>query len=143
MLGASNQDLLDVFIKQVRSVLELAVPAWHPGLTMSDAIDIERVQRAALQIMLGMSYTSYKSALDHFNLETLESRRVKLCDKFGKKAVKHPKHTNWFRKNTKETVTRQQQPRYCPVIAKTKRFENSPISYLTSMLNKYSKAKKE
>ena len=58
------------------------MPAWHPGLTMSDAIDIEWVQRAALNIILGMSYTSYKSALEHFNLETLESIRVNLWDEF-------------------------------------------------------------
>jgi hypothetical protein len=45
--GAGPDDLKDVFIKQVRSVLELAVPAWDPRLTQSDSIDIERVQRAA------------------------------------------------------------------------------------------------
>ena len=43
MLGASRMDLLDVYMKQVRSILELAVPAWHPGITVSK--------------------TSYKSAL--------------------------------------------------------------------------------
>ena len=32
-LGADKLRLIDVYIKQVRSVLELAVPAWHPGLT--------------------------------------------------------------------------------------------------------------
>jgi hypothetical protein len=126
-LGANNLDLLDVYIKQVRSILELVVPAWHSGITVSETVDIERVQRAALQIILGMSYTSYKSALKHFHLDTLEARRVVLCKNFGKKAVKHPKHTNWFKSNTRETVTRQQQPKFCPVIAKTRRFEKKPI----------------
>ena len=51
-LGASNHDLLDVYIKQVRSILELAVPDWHSGLTLGETADIERVQRAALQILL-------------------------------------------------------------------------------------------
>ena len=31
-LGANNDDSLDVYVKQVRSVLELPVPAWHSGL---------------------------------------------------------------------------------------------------------------
>ena len=53
-----------VYIKQVRSVLELAVPAWHPGLTQSDSLDIERVQRAATNIILGPNYKSYKTALE-------------------------------------------------------------------------------
>ena len=61
--GAGLEDLNDVYIKQVRSVLELAVPAWHPGLTLSDSLDIERVQKAALHIILGKSYKSYSSAL--------------------------------------------------------------------------------
>ena len=40
MHGVEPVDLLDVYQKQVRSVLELGVPAWHPGLTQSDALDI-------------------------------------------------------------------------------------------------------
>ena len=107
-LGASGMDLLDVYIKQVRSTLELAVPAWHSGITVCESIDIERVQRAALQIILGMGYTSYKTALKQFSLETLEVRRELLCKKFGNKAVKHPKHSQWFKTSTKVTVTRMQ-----------------------------------
>ena len=138
-LGADKFKLLDVYFKQVRSVMELAVPAWHPGITVGESVDIERVQRAALHIILGMSYSTYSAALNHFNLETLETRRSHLCEKFSKKAVKHPKHTKWFKLNNRTTVTRQDQPKYCPVVAKTRRFEKSPISYLTSLLNKYSK----
>ena len=138
-LGADSTKLLDVFIKQVRSVLELAVPAWHPGLTVNETVDIERVQRAALHIILGMNYSTYKDALKQLNLETLESRRILLCEKFTKKAIKDPKHKNWFRLNTRETKTRQPQPKFCPVVARTKRFENSPLAYLTSLLNEFSK----
>ena len=32
-LGASDELLIDVYIKQVRSVFELAVPVWHSSLT--------------------------------------------------------------------------------------------------------------
>ena len=115
-LGASHDDLLDVYMKQVRSVLELAVPAWHSGLTLGESADIERVQRAALQIMLGSGFSTYRAALKQFGLDTLQSRRVNLCKKFGKKAAKHPKHEKWFVPNTRTTVTRQEQPMYCPVV---------------------------
>jgi hypothetical protein len=138
-LGASQSNLVDVYLKQVRPVLELAVPAWHPGLTLSDAVDIERVQKASLQIILGPNYTSFRSALIQIGLDTLEDRRIILCKKFGGKAVKNNKHTKWFKPNVRVTVTRQEQPKFCPVVARTKRFENSPISYLTMLLNKYSK----
>ena len=59
-------------------------------------IDIERVQKTALHVMLGGLYQSYGDALDLVGLETLDARRQNLCLKFAKKAVKHEKHTNWF-----------------------------------------------
>ena len=136
-LGASREDLLDVFVKQVRSVMELAVPAWHSGLTIEEASDIKRVQRAALHIILGEEYNTYKEALKLVNLGSLESRRVNLCKKFSSKAAKNQKHSNWFILNQKTSNTRQEQPVYC--LCKTRRFKTSPLSYLTSLLKKYSK----
>ena len=134
-LGASQVDLLDVYFKQVRSILELAVPAWNSGLTLCETMDIERVQRAALYIILGSGFTTYGAAMKQFDMDTLQFRREILCKKFSF----NPKHEKWFIPNTRTTVTRQEQPRFCPVISKTKRFEKSPLSYLTSLLNKYSK----
>ena len=135
-LGAANDQLIDVYLKQIRSVLELAVPAWHPSLTLSDTSSIERVQKAALQVVLGPQYTSYRSALEYTGLLTLEERRENLCKRFAVKASKNSKHKEWFKINNKVTNTRQKQPFYCPVISRTKRFDNSPISYLTKLLNK-------
>ena len=135
--GAGRDDLKDVYIKQVRSVLELAVPAWHPGLTQSDSHDIERVQRAATNIILGPDYKSYQTALKTLQLDSLAARRESLCLKFGKKAIKHEKHSNWFKVNQSDRVTRQPRNKFCPVIARTKRFQESPISFLTQLLNEY------
>jgi hypothetical protein len=140
-LGASDYQLVDVYIKQVRSVLELAVPVWHSSLTVADKISIERVQKSALQIILGLEYDSYKSACQHLGLETLEVRRKKLCKKFGIKAAKNAKHTKWFKVNTKISRTRQQQPQFCPVVSRTTRFDNSPLSYLTKVLNEHFQTK--
>ena len=134
-LGASNENLIDVYIKQIRSVLVLAVPVWHPSLTVVDKVVTERVQRAALQLILGYDYQSYASALDVCNILTLEDRRKKLCSKFASKSVLQPKHRNWFNGDSKVTVTRQKQPKFCHVISRTQRFVNSPISYLTRILN--------
>ena len=47
-LGASEEEMLDVYTKQIRSVLELAVPVWQPALTKQEVKQIERVQRCAL-----------------------------------------------------------------------------------------------
>ena len=130
-LGANEDELIDIFVKQVRSILELAVPAWHGALTQENRMDIERVQKAALHIVLGNDYTSYKNALKTLNLSSLDSRRDKLCLKFANKAVKNPKHNKWFKLNTIDVNTRQEKTKYCPVIAKKDRYKLSPLSYLT------------
>ena len=36
-LGATESELLDVYEKQVRSILELAVPVWQPALILSES----------------------------------------------------------------------------------------------------------
>ena len=33
ILGLDTEHILDTYTKEIRSVLELAVPAWHSGLT--------------------------------------------------------------------------------------------------------------
>ena len=40
----STQEMFDVYIKEIRSVLELAVPVWHSGLTKSQITKIENIQ---------------------------------------------------------------------------------------------------
>ena len=134
-LGANTSDLIDVYTKLVRSQLELAVPAWHPGLSSEDRLRIERVQKSACCIMLGQNYKSYGKALKHLGLETLHERRNKLCKNFAKKSLKHPKFTKWFKPNVKKSCTRNIPTKFCEVYARTETFKKSPISYLTKLLN--------
>ena len=35
-LGADDEDLKDVYVKQIRSILEYGVPVWHSSLTIGD-----------------------------------------------------------------------------------------------------------
>ena len=115
-MGAQQMDLVDIYSKQIKSVLELAVPAWHGGLTLAEQIDIERVQKCAAHIILGNDYETYKHTVKTLGLDTLQSRRDKLCLKFGKKAEKS---------------------KYCSVFAKHSRFKKSPLSFITSRLNEF------
>ena len=62
-LGASNIEIIDVYQKQVRSILELAVPVWTAGLTIDNIRELERVQKTALAIILGRKYDGYHDAL--------------------------------------------------------------------------------
>ena len=133
--GATTKDLLDVYVKQIRCLLEYAVTVWQPSLTVEDSLKIERVQKSALAIILGQNFKSYKSALLQLNLDTLAARRIKLCEKFSIKAQKHPKFSKWFKPNTTFSVTRSRKNKFCDVYYRTERFRRSPICYFTRLLN--------
>ena len=109
-------DLIDIYIKQVRSVIEFGVPVWNPGLTKDEMMDIERVQKAFLHIALGTSYGSYEDARTKSNLETLEDRRTQICIQFATKAAKYPKHKHWFvPSDTAAPDTRSQKLKFKPL----------------------------
>ena len=134
-LGASQEDLIDVFIKQVRSLLEYAVPVWHPSLIGEDRLEIERIQKSAFCIILGDQYRSYSSSLKTLKMDTLYSRRNKLCKKFARKAAKNVKFSQWFKPSKKLPFTRRKHAKYQEVYSRTVRYQKSPISFLTNILN--------
>ena len=133
-LGAKEIDLLEVYTKQIRCILELAVPAWQGSITQAERVSLERVQKSACHIILGDEYVSYRSALKSLNLESLESRRKKLSLKFAIKASKHIKFKSWFRENDQNVNTRHEKPKFRDVRANHSRFEKSALSYLTKLL---------
>ena len=128
--GASTNDLVDVYQKQCRSVLELAVPAWASGLTKSDIHQIERVQKSAFAIILGDSYTSYKHSLQILKMETPADRRHALCLSFTKKSYKSEKFSKWFCESEADSDLLLTE-----VKTRTGRYRKSPIPYLTDLLN--------
>ena len=95
-IGATPLEMFDIYIKQIRPILELAVPVWQPGLAIQDATKIERVQKSAFHIIFGRSYSSYEAALVNFDCDTLEDRRITLCEKFALKSLKNEKLSKWF-----------------------------------------------
>ena len=140
-LGAKDVDLVDVFIKQIRSLMELAVPVWHSGITQEERIDIERIQKSAAHIILGEEYVSYRLALNHLGLESLLDRREKLCLKFAKKAEKHHKFGSWFKPTVNVRNTRLLKQKYCSAFTRHSRFRKSPLPFLTEVLNEFYRQK--
>ena len=129
--GAGRNELLDVYMKQCRSVLELAVPVWNAGLSNYEVKQLERVQKTAFSIILGKKYISYKQALFDLEMETLVVRRSKICLAFAKKSQKHEKFRNWFAVGDLSS-----KEGFLPVTFRTKRYKKSPLPYLTDLLNK-------
>ena len=64
----------------------------------------------------------------------LSDRREKIVTTFAKKALENPNFANWFRPYPK-VGGRTKQPKFCPDIAKTVRFQKTPISALIRLLN--------
>ena len=134
-LGAKTADLIAVYTTQIRCVVEFAVAVWNSGITKTQVAQLERIQRCALAIILADQFKDYKTALKSTNLEPLDLRRKTLCYKFALKSSKHPKFTSWFcLSDEKKINTRTKRERFKPVLARTKRYEKSPIAYLTKLL---------
>ena len=109
--GANVEELVDLYSKYCRSILDFAVPVWHSSITVYESNSIERVQKMALHVILGDNYRNYETALGLVGLETLESRRTKLCSNFAIKAEQNPKFKHCFR-NKPKVSTRQPTEKY-------------------------------
>ena len=126
-------ELFDVYIKEVRSILEYAVPVWHPGLTRKQSSEIEAVQKTAFRIILRQRYSDYNSACAFFKTQSLEERRQQLCLRFAKKNMKSdlsfftPANNNQNLRNRKKQVEEFK--------CRTARFQQSSLPYLASILN--------
>ena len=149
-LGANRDEMMDVYCKQVRCVLELGVAVWQPGLTQAQGQQLERVQKCALYVIMGDKHSTYSIALKELECETLSARRTKLCLIFAKKSEKHSRFGNWFEPAVPDPLpvpnTRSDkdslQLKYKPVTVRTDRYKESPLPYLTDLLNThYSKNK--
>ena len=136
-MGAEETDLVDMYVKQIRSLLELAVPAWQGAVTQEEKLDIERVQKCAAHIIIGEDYLSYKAALKYLNLDSLECRRNKICLNFAKKAENHEKFQKWFKESKVRQESRLKKFKYCEVNSKHSRLDKSPIPFLTRLLNEH------
>ena len=137
-MGASNAELVDVYTKQVRSILEQAVAVWSPSLTLNQSSQIERVQKTFCAVVLGPKYNDYSIALSALDLLTLDERRKTLCSNFAKKCVRSPKYQNWFVPKSVDPdniQTRSDKTDFVPVNTRTKRYRKSPLPYLTEHLN--------
>ena len=131
-IGATKEILLDLYYKHIRSILEYAAPVWHPGLSNHNKIDLERVQKCSFSVIFGE--LSYTSILQKYKLETLDKRRDNLCFKFASKTVKHPVFAEWFCRKEKVVNTRSTSLFHVPQ-CNTSRWKNSPIPYMTQLLN--------
>ena len=138
VLELNQFQLFDVYIKEIRSILEMAVPVWHPCLTKLQTREIENIQKISFKIILQHRYKSYELACNTFNTVTLEERRTQLCYRFAKKNLKSDH--SYFTQITTNVKTRQNSTiRVKEVKCNFGRFSKSSIPYLARLLNTHNK----
>ena len=125
--------LADVYKKEIRSLLEYAVPVWHSSITVKQSNQIERVQKEAFRIILGQDYIDYEVACTLLCMEPLNIRRTQLCLTFAKKDFK--KNRTLFTRTTKTIHTRRSPQLVKEFKCRTKRYQLSSMPYLSKLLN--------
>ena len=125
--------MFDVYCKEVRSILELAVPVWHPGLTKKESLDIEGIQKIAMKIILQEGYITYQLACITLGADTLEYRRTKLCLTFATKNIKSS--NSFFTRLNPTVTTRQKSDIVQEYSCNFARFQKSSLPYMAKLLN--------
>ena len=108
----------------------------HSALTKGESLDIERVQKVALRIILSNNYTSYENALKTCKLKTLSERRSELSLRFAKKCIKNPKTADIFPLNNPQRRTRITE-KFEVTYANTLRLARSAVPFMQRLLNNH------
>ena len=125
--------MFDVYTKEIRSILEMAVPVWHSGLSNQQTADIESIQKVAMRIILQNKYTNYQLACETLTAQTLAERRIKLCTKFARKNLKS--ENSFFTTVGTNVETRHRSDLVKEFKCNFGRYFKSSLPYLARLLN--------
>ena len=105
---------------------------------------MERVQKAAVRVIMGSDYTSYKNDLRKLRLVTLEKRRESLCLKFAKKCIQSEKLKDLFPlQKSKHPMKKIYETKYKTKMVKTKRYKQFALPFMRKLLNEEHKLKNQ
>ena len=133
--NVNQEDLKEIYVLYIRSVLEHNCQVWHFSLTEEDKQSLERVQKVAFRLILGSNYRGYEHALLDLDMDSLEERRLSLCLKFAKKCLKHPIASEMFPLNPNLDHSTRYQNKFIVQKARTDRLLYSSIPQMQRLLN--------
>ena len=128
-----TEDMIEIYTLYIRSILESSAVVWHSSITQEEVIELERVQKVALRVILSSEYENYGNALTLSGLSTLEQRRITLCKKFAISCTKSHKTSDMFPLNPSTADTRH-HGKYLVQQATTSRLKDSAIPYMQRLL---------
>ena len=94
---------------------------------MENTIDLKKVQKIALKIILKDQYISYDHALTTVGIDCLIDRREQLCLKFAKACLKNENLKDMFPLNEDSHRNIRQRDVFKVTFAHTDRLKNSSI----------------
>ena len=133
--GVPREDLVNIYILFIRSLLEYCSEVWHSSITEEEVQDLERVQKCAVRIVMNNDFEDYEKTLKDLNLEELKVRREQICLDFAKKCVLNPKTSNWFPKNPPTDHSIRNPNEFLEMFVSTERLRISTIPNLQRLLN--------
>ena len=136
--------LKQIYLTWIRNNVEFGAVVWHSSLTQELDLKIERIQKAAVRVIMGERYTSYDEALGKLKLDKLSERRRKICLRFAKNSLKLKQFSNLFPVNENAHImVKRNGNRYVTKKHLTERYKMSTVPYLQRLLNEDFKEKKK
>ena len=128
--GFDYEIILDVYIKEIRSILEFCCVVFHHGLTVELERRLESVQRLVLRLVAGYLglRLSYMEQCILFAMEPLSLRRLEQCNTFVKRTLENPRRKHLF---VERGGKRKFQEHQCT----NERGFRNPLSALTRIAN--------
>ena len=102
-IGVQTEDLIDVYCRFIRSIVEYCSVVFHSGLTEEQNKQLENIQTMAMHILLQENFVSPSAAREMTGLRLLTERREDLVQAFSRKCLNHPKHKSLFPLNQKSS----------------------------------------
>ena len=138
--GATQRDVVHLWVVYCRSVLEQSAVLWQGGLTQENKDNLERTQKSFVKLISKGNKANYETLLSQLNLTTLDKRRDILSLRWAKKCLSNEKTSKMFPLNKKNLQhnTRNKE-KYTIFHANTQRMKNSPVIYMQHLLNKDNK----
>ena len=133
--SAPKEDMVQIYISYIRSILEQSCTVWHSSLTLEDIEDLERVQKSAMRIILKDGYHTYDQALETLGLCKLSDRREKMCLKFAKNCSKNELTKDLFPLNPTSGMGTRDKQTFKVQHSNTDRLKDSAVPYLQRLLN--------
>ncbi|XP_076055337.1 uncharacterized protein LOC143033740 [Oratosquilla oratoria] len=136
-LGTPTSELQEVYKTFILPTLMYASPAWSSSLTLTQRQKLERVQKRAYRIILGVEYSGYDHALTTLTLSRVSQRHGEALKKFGEILLSHPRNRHFLPPDAlpPRHATRHRD-RLEPLKApRTDHYKNSPIPSIVHIIN--------